>query len=166
MCAISQALRSLSSRYLAVLEIVRKAPMLVLSEGLIEGGAMATKPTGAEANAVNALASYLASVRQVKGLTLREVEEATGKEVSNAYLSQLERGKIGKPSPHILHSLSGVYNVAYERLMELAGYISAAGHGASDVKHGRAATFASENLTPDEEAELLKYLGYIRSQKR
>lgn len=60
---------------------------------------MATKPTAAEASAAGALASYLASVRQVKGLTLREVEEATGKEISNAYLSQLERGKITKPSP-------------------------------------------------------------------
>lgn len=127
---------------------------------------MATKSTEAEANVTSALASYLASVRQVKGLTLREVEEATGKEVSNAYLSQLERGKITKPSPHILHSLSGVYGVAYERLMELAGYITASSGRGSNVKHGSAATFASENLTPEEEAELLKYLGYIRSQKK
>ncbi len=126
---------------------------------------MATKPIGAKANATSALASYLASVRQVKGLTLREVEEATGKEVSNAYLSQLEHGKITKPSPHILHSLSEVYSVAYEKLMELAGYITASNERSSNVKHGSAATFASAHLTAEEEVELLKYLGYIRSQK-
>lgn len=126
---------------------------------------MATKPIGVEANATSALASYLASLRQVKGLTLREVEEATGKEVSNAYLSQLERGKITKPSPHILHSLSEVYGVTYEKLMELAGYIAASSKRSSNVKHGSAATFASDNLTAEEEAELLKYLGYIRSLK-
>jgi transcriptional regulator with XRE-family HTH domain len=126
---------------------------------------MATKPSRAEANASNALASYLASVRQVKGLTLREVEEATGKDVSNAYLSQLERGKISKPSPHILHSLSEVYCVAYENLMELAGYIAASSERGNNVKHGSAATFASENLTPEEEADLLQYLQFLRSRK-
>lgn len=127
---------------------------------------MATKSSEAEANTTSALASFLASVRQVKGLTLREVEEATGKEVSNAYLSQLERGKISKPSPHILHSLSAAYGVAYEKLMELAGYITAASERGSNVKHGRAATFASADLTEDEEAALLDYLGFLRSKKK
>lgn len=126
---------------------------------------MATNLTLAEANEINTLASYLASVRQLKGLTLRGVEEATGKEVSNAYLSQLEHGKITKPSPHILHSLSEVYGVAYEKLMELAGYIAASSERSSNIKHGSAATFASESLTLEEEKELMKYLGYIRSQK-
>ena len=41
-------------------------------------------------------------------MTLREVEEATNKEVSNGYLSQLESGRISKPSPHILYTLSSV----------------------------------------------------------
>lgn len=49
--------------------------------------------------------------------------------------------------------------------MELAGYIAASNERGNNVKHGSAATFASENLTPEEEAELLKYLGYIRSLK-
>ena len=56
-----------------------------------------------------------------KGLSLREVEEGTGKGVSNAYLSQLENGKIKKPSPSVLHSLAEVYVVPYEALMEQAG---------------------------------------------
>ena len=56
-------------------------------------------------------------------LSLRQVEEATGKAVSNAYLSQLANGKIQKPSPNVLHSLSGVYGVPYEALMEKAGWL-------------------------------------------
>ncbi|MHC4933777.1 MAG: helix-turn-helix domain-containing protein, partial [Planctomycetota bacterium] len=48
------------------------------------------------------LGTLLADLRMAKGLSLREVEEATGKAVSNAYLSQLENGKIKKPSPSVL----------------------------------------------------------------
>ncbi len=40
------------------------------------------------------LGKYLASIRADRKMTLREVEEATSKQVSNAYLSQIENGKI------------------------------------------------------------------------
>lgn len=113
-----------------------------------------------------ALSSYLASLRTAKGLTLRQVEQATGNEVSNAYLSQLEHGRIVKPSPNILHSLAKVYEVAYEMLMERAGYIVAKGTRDESEKHGRVATFVvGDNLTQEEEEELLDYLAYIRSRK-
>jgi HTH-type transcriptional regulator, competence development regulator len=112
----------------------------------------------------NRLGEYLNSVRRGLDLSLRDVEESTKKEVSNAYLSQLENGKIEKPSPHILHSLSIALNVQYEDLMERAGYLKPSSERASDSKHGRAATFAIENLTVEEEEALLKHLAYIRWQ--
>src|SRR5205085_4918191 len=111
------------------------------------------------------LGEYLASVRATKRLSLRDVEEATQKAVSNAYLSQLEHGKITKPSPNILHSLAQVYGIAYETLMQKAGYIVAAAQRVSGAKHGRVATFADESLTPEEEDELIRYLGYLRSMR-
>ena len=111
------------------------------------------------------LGSYLADLRTAKGLTLREVEEATNKEVSNAYLSQLEHGRITKPSPNILHSLSTVYGVPYETLMAKAGYFTAGEQDKPGQKHGRAATFAIDNLTTEEEEELLKFLAFLRSRK-
>lgn len=111
------------------------------------------------------IGTYLANLRTAKGLTLREVEEATGREVSNAYLSQLEHDKISKPSPHILYSLAAVYGVAYETLMEKAGYITASTNRTEGHKHGRAATFAIEDLTPEEEEKLLEYLAFLRSRK-
>src|SRR2546425_8968864 len=52
------------------------------------------------------LGALLADLRTAKGLSLRQVEEATDRAVSNAYLSQLENGKIQKPSPNVLHSLA------------------------------------------------------------
>lgn len=112
------------------------------------------------------LGAYLKSLRNGRGLSLRDVEEATDKEISNAYLSQLETGKISKPSPNILHALAELYGVSYQKIMERAGYIApVASRAKSGEKHGKAATFAVEHLTAEEEAELLKYLAYIRTQR-
>ena len=111
------------------------------------------------------LGPYLAKLRTIKGITLREVEEATSKTVSNAYLSQLENGYIGKPSPNILHSLAEVYGVPYENLMEKAGYLISGQERDDSEKHGRAATLAGEPLTKDEEDELLNYLAFMRTKK-
>src|SRR5216683_2778126 len=115
------------------------------------------------------LGQYLWDLRQAAGLSLRDVEEASQQEVSNAYLSQLENGKVTHPSPAILHEIASVYKVrlprntpitcSYERMMELAGYIRP-----SDRKNKRSKsrlpTFATENLTSEEEDELLKYLAF------
>ncbi len=48
-------------------------------------------------------------------------------------------------------------------LMERAGYIT---KGPTPRLTGRLATFANKELTAEEERELLKFLGYIRSQKK
>jgi transcriptional regulator with XRE-family HTH domain len=111
------------------------------------------------------LGEYLANIRTAKRMTLREVEEATAHEVSNAYLSQLENGRISKPSPNILHCLSKVYGASYEVLMEKAGYIATTSDRGESERHGRIPTFAKENLTVEEEEELLQYLAFLRSRK-
>jgi transcriptional regulator with XRE-family HTH domain len=108
------------------------------------------------------LGVLLGDLRRAKGLSLREVEEAAGKAVSNAYLSQLENGKIGKPSPNVLYSLAEVYGVPYDALMERAGYLLPAENGSGRRK--RLAAFAIDDLTAEEEEELLKYLAFLRSR--
>ena len=102
----------------------------------------------------------LSDLRRAKGLSLREVEEATGKGVSNAYLSQLENGKIKKPSPNVLHCLADVYAVPYETLMEKAGYLMPSTSEGGGRK--RLAAFAIDDLSADEEEELLRYLAFLR----
>ena len=110
------------------------------------------------------LGAFLAYTRSIKRQSLREIEDATGKKVSNAYLSQLEKGHIKKPSPNILYSLAKVYAISYETLMVKAGYIVESVVLSDNEKHGRVATFAEDNLTMKEEEELLKYLSFLRSQ--
>ena len=112
------------------------------------------------------LGRHLARLRNAAGLSLRQVEDATEKEVWNAYLSQLENDKISKPSPNILHALARVYRTSYEDLMERAGYFPSASNSSSKRRRARAATFAVENLTPEEEKALISYLAFIRQQKR
>lgn len=119
------------------------------------------KSTEFEVRAVE-LGALLADLRTAKGLSLREVEEASGKAVSNAYLSQLENGKIRKPSPHVLHSLANVYGVPYETLMEKAGYLLPSENGRGHRK--RLAAFAIDDLTAEEEEQLLGYLAFLRSR--
>jgi len=110
------------------------------------------------------LGGLLADLRVAKGLSLRQVEEATDRAVSNAYLSQLEKGKIQKPSPNVLHSLAAVYAVPYEALMEKAGYLLPS-DGDKGGRRRRLAAFAIDDLTAEEEEELLKYLAFLRSRK-
>lgn len=112
------------------------------------------------------LGQYLQSIREDRHMTLRQVEKATDREISNAYLSQIEQDKIKKPSPNILHALAEIYGIEYENLMEMAGYITPAKGRSANVRHGRVATFAEHNLTSEEETELLDYLKYIRGRRR
>jgi SOS-response transcriptional repressor LexA len=64
----------------------------------------------------------LRELRQTKGLKIRELENLSS--VSNAYLSQLENGKRGKPSPEIIKKLAPHLGVTYTELMRMAGYIT------------------------------------------
>jgi HTH-type transcriptional regulator, competence development regulator len=110
------------------------------------------------------LGGLLADLRTTRGFTLRQVEEATGNAVSNAYLSQLEKGRVQKPSPHVLQRLAVVYAVPYESLMEKAGYL-APSDGEGGRKNPRLSAFALDDLSAAEEVELLRYLAFIRSRK-
>ena len=110
------------------------------------------------------LAAFLASARSNLDRSLRAVEKETG--VSNAYLSQLEHGKIRTPSPHNLHKLAQLYRVRYELLMDLAGdpipkTPSAELQTAHDAFAARIGA-----VTDFEEEALVEYLRFIRSRRR
>src|SRR5258706_8523706 len=98
------------------------------------------------------LGRLLADLRMAKGLSLRRVEEVTRNRVSNAYLSQLEKGKIHKPSPNVLHSLAAVYAVPYETLMEKAGYLPLSDAGSAG--DGKTAAFLVYDVPAPEDEQL------------
>ena len=125
---------------------------------------MAKKSVGAEIKLT--LGQYLASIRDDRRLSQRDVEKRTNKVVSNAYLSQIENDQIKKPNPNILHALAELYGIAYEDLMERAGFVVPTRSHGPEQRHGRVPTFAGHNLTSEEEAQLHQFLGFLRSKKK
>ena len=55
--------------------------------------------------------AFIKALRQAKRLTQRDVETLSGNAISNAYLSQLESGKIKTPSLDTCHHLAKVYGL-------------------------------------------------------
>lgn len=111
------------------------------------------------------LSEVLRELRSAKGLSLRQVEKKTG--ISNAYLSQLENGKIEKPSPHILHKLAEIYDTSYEDIMKLAGYLQKReGEKVRDHVMSDVAFSAMQDLSPEEKEEILRFIDYLRSKRR
>jgi HTH-type transcriptional regulator, competence development regulator len=109
----------------------------------------------------NNLGAFLRGGRERRSLTLRAVERATG--VSNAYLSQLESGKIRQPSPLVLHKLAKLYEVPYTFMLEQAGYPAPSVETAGSqpmVVDSRLGPISSE-----EERALREYLEFLRSRR-
>ncbi len=67
-----------------------------------------------------ALGAFIKAQRHVANLSLREMARLT--DVSNAYLSQIERG-LHQPSVRVLRSLAEALNVSAETLLRQAGLI-------------------------------------------
>jgi transcriptional regulator with XRE-family HTH domain len=112
-------------------------------------------------NSKNNLGSYLRSLRDARGLTLRGVEDITG--ISNAFLSQIESGKVKQPSPVNLYKLAQLYEVSYEHLMIYAGYPMPEKTSLNAPSESNVLSRIGP-LTEEEEHALLDYLAYLRSR--
>ena len=106
------------------------------------------------------LGQYLASIRTDRKLTLRQVEEATNKEVSNAYLSQIENDKIQQPSPNVLHALADIYVIDMVGVLVLreVGVIIVAVMVAG--RSGSAYTAELGSMRMREEVDALRTMGF------
>jgi transcriptional regulator with XRE-family HTH domain len=67
------------------------------------------------------LGAFIRAQRQMANLSLRQLSALT--EVSNPYLSQVERG-LHEPSVRVLRSIADALNVSAETLFEHAGLIT------------------------------------------
>ena len=110
------------------------------------------------------LGTFLASARNKLEMTLRAVQEKTG--ISNAYLSQLEHGKIKTPAPQNLYKLAELYRVPYELLMQLADYPVPKAQSTESRFSVDAFAARIGEITEEEEEALVEYLQFIRSRKR
>lgn len=111
---------------------------------------------------MSTLGELIRTTRELKDLAPGAVAKSS--EISTAYLSKLERGEVGSPSPHILYRLAGALDLPYAELMRTAGYV-VPGEGPRGRKRA-ALAFDADDLSDDEIEELETYLAWYRQRQR
>ncbi|HEX4248433.1 MAG TPA: helix-turn-helix transcriptional regulator [Pseudonocardia sp.] len=98
---------------------------------------------------MDALGGFIRAQRHLANLSLREMASLTS--VSNAYLSQIERG-LHQPSLKVLRSIADALNLSTEQMLAQAGWMRGGnGHraesesGVTGAPPGRAATLDTED---------------------
>ena len=103
---------------------------------------------------LGALGGFIREQRARAKLSLRELAERT--KVSNAYLSQIERG-LHEPSVHVISALAKALDVSAETILRQAGILEK--RAATDVE---SAIKADERLTSDQQRALIAvYRSYL-----
>ena len=110
----------------------------------------------------NILGSFIKAQREMANLSLRQLSALT--DVSNPYLSQIERG-LHEPSMRVLKSIAEALNVSAETLLKQAGLVNEAADGDQKVADTtEAAIRADRRLSEAQKRALLSvYRSYIAS---
>lgn len=101
---------------------------------------------------VDVLGAYIRAQRQLADLSLRQLAGLSN--VSNAYLSQIERG-LHQPSVKVLRSIATALNLSSETLLSQAGLLEAEVAGAGPGPSAEAALLADPHLTEEEKQVLM-----------
>jgi transcriptional regulator with XRE-family HTH domain len=103
------------------------------------------------------LGATIRAERVTAGLSLRDLAERT--KVSNAYLSQIERG-LHEPSISVLSAIARALDVSLEALLARAGVLQAGDGGRALVRDTEAAIIGDPELS---EAQRIALLSVYRS---
>lgn len=132
----------------------------------------AREPEAAWRHQLESLGSFIRAQRRIAGLTLRQLADLA--DVSNAYLSQIERGK-HEPSVRVLRQVAQGLNVSAETILDQAGLFHdpqppGSQDTAGDPGTGRpgttAAIAADERLTAAQKDALLAvYNSYLAANE-
>ena len=98
------------------------------------------------------LGAFIRMQRELAHLSLRQLAELS--KVSNAYLSQVERG-LYRPSAQVLKSLADALHVSVEAMYARAGLLDEDDDGAAGVDVEQAIRL-DDTLTPDQKEALLR----------
>jgi transcriptional regulator with XRE-family HTH domain len=108
------------------------------------------------------LGGFIRAQRQIANLSLRQLSALT--EISNPYLSQVERG-LHEPSIRVLKSIADALNVSAEILFEQAGLISGTEKLGDDATES--AIRADQRLTEAQRHALLGvYRSYVETNRQ
>lgn len=108
----------------------------------------------------NLLGSFIRAQRQMANLSLRQLSALT--EVSNPYLSQIERG-LHEPSMRVLRSIAEALNVSAETLLKQAGLVNEGADGDQRVGETTEAAIRSDRRLSEAQkrAMLSVYRSYV-----
>jgi len=108
------------------------------------------------------LGDFIKAQRQMAELSLRELAARTN--VSNPYLSQIERG-LHEPSVRVLKAIAGALNMSAESLLKQAGLLEADG-GVDATPTTDQAIKADGALKPEQRTALLAvYRSYLEANE-
>jgi len=137
-------------------------------DGAGAGHAARKQPGEAWTAQFNALGEFIRAQRRLANLSLREMASMTS--VSNAYLSQVERG-LHQPSLKVLRSIADALELSTEQLLIQAGWTSAgregarAPHDGSTVGDTEEAIRNDPRLTPEQRTALLRvYRSFVERE--
>lgn len=115
------------------------------------------------------IGNHLRELRHNLGWSLREVERRSGGNVHNAYLSQIETGRVKEPSVELLANLASVYGVDLWQLMHRAGWVPE--HYGDDPPLPEPTAWdllprrLFDDLTPDEVDEVVEYVKLLKRRR-
>jgi transcriptional regulator with XRE-family HTH domain len=117
---------------------------------------------------MNALGEFIRAQRRLANLSLREMASMTS--VSNAYLSQVERG-LHQPSLKVLRSIAEALQLSTEQLLVQAGWVtgssSVSSHVSGESGSAEEAIKKDPRLTPEQRAALLGvYRSFVDGSSR
>ena len=123
-----------------------------------------TRSDAAARRQLEALGELIRKQRQQMELTLRDLAERAN--VSNPYLSQIERG-LHEPSVRVLKSLANALNVSAETLLAQAGLLEGEEKAAAKPSPSTEAVIRSDPaLSEDQKKALLGvYRSYVSANK-
>jgi transcriptional regulator with XRE-family HTH domain len=112
---------------------------------------------------VRQLGEYIRVQRQMADLSLRGMANLT--KVSNAYLSQIERG-LHQPSLRVLQAIAEALNIPADTLLAEAGVVSGTTEQPSGSRSGTEAAIRSDpDLAPEEREALLRiYRSFVEGR--
>lgn len=121
---------------------------------------MADDPTH---RGLESLGGFIRAQRRIAGLTLRQLADLA--DVSNAYLSQIERGK-HEPSVRVLRQVAQALNVSAETILDQAGLFEDPAGGGEDAPGTEAAIRTDPLLTDEQRRALLAvYRSYVAANE-
>jgi transcriptional regulator with XRE-family HTH domain len=106
--------------------------------------------------------ALLRQLREGSGFSLRQLESETG--ISNGYLSQIESGRVGAPSPKILEKLAVALKYPYVELLRSAGHL-ATNVPLEPVLRFGGKTHSLSELTDSERKEVVRFIEQLKSKR-